>query len=519
MLLFSPLDACSYIGIDSGASPLCLSIFFDILLACCDGINLDEYLSGSFKTNHNVPSNQLALLRQARSTLWTNMQEFQIHNATVSSSVIHAYMDNETLAHRQVLFNNYKEFLNIDQGRNFHEAETHFSMHTLNSLVNDSSLICASLDSLVSNEGFESHNNFMINSILKDTLLKFERNVTFVNCRFNSSKVRVGENTFINDLELNSQILSIPPGLFIQNVYLNIDCLKTEINFNIVFGCSDNLMQKFNDSNWSLMNEKWSDLKSKTLINESDLWPIVGGVNKNTERTLFNAKLYPIFHPNLTVDEMSLLNKNFWLDIIKHPKNSVLMNKWRESLRLSLEEIGPLVNLERLFSNRRRLFNLVNVKHLVKSVMEKRPIQFNSLIQNAVHDGFALEILKLFDQAALQNLGDLIMLPRIMMFISDTLCQMAHGLSSIRSGPSLNANWLHAFQCIENGQVERAVYELNKERQNWMHRSDLLIRASRHYEGAMLAFIRQATSSFKSNTIKSNVKKKVIFNFIFYYQL
>ncbi len=37
-----------------------------------------------------------------------------------------------------------------------------------------------------------------------------------------------------------------------------------------------------------------------------------------------------------------------------------------------------------------------------------------------------------------------------------------------------------------------------------MGRNDLLIRASRHYEGAMLAFIRRATSSFKSNSGKTN---------------
>ena len=42
-------------------------------------------------------------------------------------------------------------------------------------------------------------------------------------------------------------------------------------------------------------------------------------------------------------------------------------------------------------------------------------------------------------------------------------------------------------------------------RQVWMNRNDLLIRASRHYEGAMLAFIRQATSCFKKSTADKNV--------------
>ena len=87
-----------------------------------------------------------------------------------------------------------------------------------------------------------------------------------------------------------------------------------------------------------------------------------------------------------------------------------------------------------------------------------------------------------------------------MIFISDTLCEMALNSNSVRSGPNLNANWMNAFNFIENGDIERALMEMVKERQNWMHRNDLLMRASRHYEGAMLAFIRQATSSFKSNS-------------------
>lgn len=91
-----------------------------------------------------------------------------------------------------------------------------------------------------------------------------------------------------------------------------------------------------------------------------------------------------------------------------------------------------------------------------------------------------------------------------MMFISNTLCEMAIEYSSVRSGPNLNQNWIDAFQYIENGMIEKALVSLARERQNWLHRNDMLIRASRHYEGAMLAFIRQATSSFKSNSNEVN---------------
>ena len=92
-----------------------------------------------------------------------------------------------------------------------------------------------------------------------------------------------------------------------------------------------------------------------------------------------------------------------------------------------------------------------------------------------------------------------------MAFMSNTLCEMALDFGSVRSGPSLNANWLNAFRLIEDSQIENAIFELRKVRENWMHRNDLLIRAARHYEGAMLAFIRQATSCFIADTSESSV--------------
>lgn len=116
-------------------------------------------------------------------------------------------------------------------------------------------------------------------------------------------------------------------------------------------------------------------------------------------------------------------------------------------------------------------------------------------------------------KAALKNTHDLIMLPRIMIFVSNILCEMASSHSTVRSGPGLNSKWLNAFQCIENRQIEQALIELSKERRNWLQRPDWIIRAARHYEVAMLAFIRLATSCFKSD---NSVNRKKNVNLIYY---
>jgi hypothetical protein len=141
------------------------------------------------------------------------------------------------------------------------------------------------------------------------------------------------------------------------------------------------------------MNQKWWDFNQTTGINIEDLWP-----SSTISKNLFNAKLYPIFNTNMTQTEFNLFRKNFWFDLIKMPKDKQSVKKWRESHRLSLEEIGSIVNLEKTFETRRILFNRISAKHLVDSVIQKRPINFNALIKNCVHDGFSDELLKLFDE-------------------------------------------------------------------------------------------------------------------------
>lgn len=305
--------------------------------------------------------------------------------------------------------------------------------------------------------------------------------------------------------------------MFIQNVSVNLECLNMEVNLNIVFGTKDNFMLKFdktNASSFRIFNEEWSTFKEKTTINEFDLWP-----HSLENRTLFNAKLYSLLYSGSCESERNELSEFFWLN---SNRSQSLVSKWRNSLRLSIEDIVAVINLEKLFTKRKSIFNTINSDLLVKCIVENKVIQFTPLIRNAVYDGYANDILRKLDEAALKATHDLVLLPRLMAFVSITLSEMALEYSTLRSGPSQNANWLDSFQLIENGQIKQAIIALSKERQNWMTRNDLLIRASRHYEGAMLAFIRQATASFKSQNAELNriilepfdLKKEKKFNWV-----
>lgn len=183
--------------------------------------------------------------------------------------------------------------------------------------------------------------------------------------------------------------------MFIQNVNIDLECLRTELNLNIVFGIKDNLSKKFNQNDWTIMNQNWFDFNSKTSITENCLW---GDEIPRNERSLQNAKLYPVLNANLKQDEMLNLSQYFWIDLNRSKPSKTLINNWKQSLRFSLDDLSSIINLEKMFNNRREMYNLVNINYLIKNVVRSRPINFVASIRNAVHDGYADEVLRMLDE-------------------------------------------------------------------------------------------------------------------------
>lgn len=193
-----------------------------------------------------------------------------------------------------------------------------------------------------------------------------------------------------------------------QSCHVKLDSLNVETSLNVVLGTNDNPSQAFDEAAaaaaWSIMNESWTSLSRRLGIEASDLWPTSqsGGGGEQENRTLFNAKLYPIFNLSLSKDEMAYLSEYFWLDMIsarqQQQQQSGLVAKWRQSVRLSLEQIGAHVNLGKLLDQRRYLFNMASIQLLTDSIIHNRPINFVSLIRNSVRDGYAQHLLNLLDQ-------------------------------------------------------------------------------------------------------------------------
>lgn len=74
--LYPPLDACTYMGVDNGATPLRIELYLDIMEALGDSpLTYDEYM--------NLPTSgkQMHAVKEARSIFWKHLRKIQFNVA------------------------------------------------------------------------------------------------------------------------------------------------------------------------------------------------------------------------------------------------------------------------------------------------------------------------------------------------------------------------------------------------------------------------------------------------------
>nr|XP_058902054.1 L-fucose kinase isoform X6 [Kogia breviceps] len=133
--------------------------------------------------------------------------------------------------------------------------------------------------------------------------------------------------------------------------------------------------------------------------------------------------------------------------------------------------------------------------HKVRHVLEARQdLSLRPLIQAAVREGCPGPLMATLDQVA-AGVGDPGVAARALACVADVLGCMAEGQGGLRSGPAANPEWVRPFSYLECGDLARGVAALAEERDKWLSRPALLVRAARHYEGAGQILIRQAVMS------------------------
>lgn len=174
--------------------------------------------------------------------------------------------------------------------------------------------------------------------------------------------------------------------------------------------------------------------------------------------------------------------------------------RWKMSWRLSLDEILSHADLYKEIRCRQALFQNVSRQKILDLLMhhgskDKTRESYLILLKQTIADGYSREILDSLDRACLSNHQRIQILSCLFSAIANTLAEMAGGdRAGLRSGPYLNREWQYALSMFEEGNYLTGIQHLIKQRQLWMDRSDLLIRAARHYDGKnsfLLCFVEK----------------------------
>ncbi|XP_043837163.1 LOW QUALITY PROTEIN: L-fucose kinase [Dromiciops gliroides] len=445
-----PLDACTYMGLDSGARPIQLSLFFDILLCMARDINRESFLAGCHPEMGQGDMDQTGGRRSARAMLWKKLRDQPLSFAYIPDGA-YDYMTSSASAH-------------------------------LRSLTLPRNLFAQIVHSQVEKPQFLEAGCSVVNSLLEGEVHLGPGSV-IRHCHL-QGPIHIGPGCLL--LGLDGASSSALRGLELHDLILqghHIQLQDTSVRVFTLIGRQDD-WQSPASGKGTYLNVPWTEFFQRTGIRDGDIWDLN---TPSAERCLLTARLFPVFFASRSPGPQDVL----WL---LGSMGGDSLQAWRAACRMSWKQLQLHLDQAATLASRRALF-FQQAQGKVRRVLQgHQDHSLLPLIRAATHEGHHGLLLTTLDQVAAQA-EDPGVAARALACIADVLGCMAGGHGGLRSGPAANQEWALAFQYLENGDVARGVEELARERTKWLGRPALQVRAARHYEGAEQILIRQAVMS------------------------
>lgn len=439
-LLHSNMEimSCTQLGLDSGSEPIQVSLYFDILAATASGVNEEEFVNGSYSEcydhYHQYRPSSIQTKKQFRRLVWKSLNQYRC-KAVFLPDVDHAYLwDNLKM----------KRYIEI------------FQTFATNGVV-------------------------VMNS--NDTNIQHAGNMVMKNCNgsWHHAAVIVEDNVVISGLNLYSKNLA-PLQLKKDMVYLSLQCKEDSLTqaVCIFFGINDDLFMASSDPNSTFCNRPWQEFYTVLCKKTYEIWPDI----KDEDTCLFNARLFPI---GVEFHEIST-----W---VNNPES--FPSWWLTKKRVSINYILTHIDVKSEFSLRRKRSIECAGKFCQQILKGGQEGTFNELFQIAVAEGWHNKLLVKLDDLAYSvakvddGLSDTC---RVLACIADLLACIADGDGGVRSGPAGNKDWASAlanFETRDHNHLARGLQMMQQIRKTWMADPRRILRASRHYEGAIQVLIRQ----------------------------
>nr|XP_033798542.1 L-fucose kinase [Geotrypetes seraphini]XP_033798543.1 L-fucose kinase [Geotrypetes seraphini]XP_033798544.1 L-fucose kinase [Geotrypetes seraphini]XP_033798545.1 L-fucose kinase [Geotrypetes seraphini]XP_033798546.1 L-fucose kinase [Geotrypetes seraphini]XP_033798547.1 L-fucose kinase [Geotrypetes seraphini]XP_033798548.1 L-fucose kinase [Geotrypetes seraphini] len=453
-----PLDACTYMGLDSGAQPIQLSLFFDILMCMARGVKEENFLSR--KVSEVEDNRTTARVRNSRVVLWRELRDLPLTIAYIPNGCYH-YM---TMC-----------------------ADDHIYNLTCQAAVPDGLIFCKVAHSHVSHPHLLEDGCSVTNSLLEGEISVGPQSVV-QHCHL-QGPIQLASGCLLTGLDMISS-LSLH-GHQLNDVIIQGHSVKLrDISLTVytLLGSHDDLKESSEViTTGTYLNRPWTEFFERTGIREGDVW---GPEILPHKRCLMNARLFPIFHPLEVLSVEAVL----WFLKSEDSKRCAQLKQWHSSWRMSWEELLMHSDQEASLALRRVLFFHQAQKKVQKVLLERKDCSLLMLIKAAVHEGYCEPLLATLDQVA-SIAEDPGIAARALACIADVLGCMAKGEGGLRSGPAANQEWSVPLKHLKNGDIVQGVKKLAEERGKWLSRPSLLVRAARHYEGAEQILIHQAVMS------------------------
>ncbi|NWS76184.1 FUK kinase, partial [Crotophaga sulcirostris] len=441
-----PLDACTYMGLDSGAPPIQLSLFFDIVLCMTGGVTEEEFVKGGGD----------ASVRSARSVLWTALHAFPLSMACIPNAS-YDYLTTSASDHIRSLT------LLPGSASHLRFCKTAHSHVDQSCLLEDGS---------------------SVTNCLLEGAVRLAAGSVIQHCHL-QGPLEIGPGCLLSGLAAGSSpaLQGCPlRDVVLQGHHVRLRDLSCHV-FTLT-GRLDDWQSPADEATY--LNVPWAEFFHRTGIREGDLW--------DTEmpwrsRCLLNARLFPVLHACEALGLQDVL----WL-LAPAAVASERLARWRAAWRMSWQELLPCLDRAAELGARRALFFLQGQRKVRRVLLGRQDSSLLPLARSAVHEGYHEAVLGTLDEVA-STAGDAGIAARALACIADVLGCMARGEGGLRSGPAANREWASAFGRLESGDIAGGVQELASERRKWMSSPALLVRAARHYEGAEQILVRQAVMS------------------------
>ncbi|ELW63024.1 L-fucose kinase [Tupaia chinensis] len=423
-----PLDACTYMGLDSGARPVQLSLFFDVLLCMARHVSRENFLVGRPPEVGQGDAGVTGHLQDARAQLWRELRH------QPGAHVFTAYVPNGSYSYLTSSASEFLRSLTLPGGPG---AQTvHSQVEEPQLLGPGSSVISCLLEGPV---------RLGPGSVLQHCYLR--------------GPIHIGTGCFVSGLDVaQSEALR---GLEMRDLVLqghHVQLQGAPARAFTLFGRLDNWERQ---GAGTFLNMSWEEFFKKTGVRDWDLWD---PDTPPAERRLHSARLFPVLHASRALGPRDML----WM-LEAQEDGGEALRAWRASWRLSWEQLQPCLDRAATLASRRDLFFRQALRKAQHVLETRQDLSLRPLIQAAVREGCPGPLLATLDQVA-AGAEDPGVAARALACVADVLGCMAEGQGGLRSGPAANPEWMRPFSHLECGDLAGGVEALAQERGKWLSR-------------------------------------------------